>query len=180
VILARLPKLSPPKWCVGPTKPSSCSSRTVCIIRIIYLLPSASVTRTDCALVNSSPAGGREIALTWQAGGPKNVQWQRTCRIPRQETHMATMRILSPTAHKRDIIRPLTPLTPQIRRIGLLHNGKTDFDRLAAALPAALKAVLPSITMALHRKERYSSGAPEALLRMLCDTYDVVLTGLAA
>jgi hypothetical protein len=34
--------------------------------------------------------------------------------------------------------------------------------------------------MALHRKERYSSGAPEALLRTLCDDYDLVLTGLAA
>ena len=93
---------------------------------------------------------------------------------------MATMRILNPTAHRRDIIRPLTPLTPQIRRIGLLHNGKTDFDRLAAALPAALKAVLPDATLALHRKERYSSGAPEALLHTLCDESDLVLTGLAA
>jgi len=34
--------------------------------------------------------------------------------------------------------------------------------------------------MALHRKERYSSGAPEALLHTLCDDYDLVLTGLAA
>ena len=93
---------------------------------------------------------------------------------------MATMRILNPTAHKQGAIHPLTPLTPQIRRIGLLHNSKTDFDRLAAALPAALKAILPIATMALHRKERYSSGAPEALLRTLCDEYDLVLTGLAA
>ena len=93
---------------------------------------------------------------------------------------MATMRILNPTAHKQGARRPLTPLTPQIRRIGLLHNSKTDFDRLAAALSAALKAVLPIETMALHRKERYSSGAPEALLRTLYDEYDVVLTGLAA
>ncbi len=93
---------------------------------------------------------------------------------------MATMRILNPTAHRQSAIRLLTPLTPQIRRLGLLHNGKTDFDRLAAALPTALKAVLPSATMALHRKERYSSGAPEALLRTLYDAYDVVLTGLAA
>jgi len=93
---------------------------------------------------------------------------------------MATMRILNPTANKRGTIRPLTPLIPEIRRIGLLHNGKTDFDRLAAALPAALKTVLPIATMALHRKERYSSGAPEELLRTLCDGYDVVLTGLAA
>jgi hypothetical protein len=93
---------------------------------------------------------------------------------------MATMRILNPTAHKQGAIRLLTPLTPQIRRIGLLHNSKTDFERLAAALPAAFKAVLPIATMALYRKERYSSGAPEALLRTLCDDYDLVLTGLAA
>jgi hypothetical protein len=93
---------------------------------------------------------------------------------------MTTMRILNSTANRRGAIRPLAPLPSQIRRLGLLHNGKTDFDRLAAALPVALKAVLPSATMALHRKERYSSGAPEALLRTLCDEYDVVLTGLAA
>jgi len=93
---------------------------------------------------------------------------------------MATMRILNPTAHRQSVLRPLTPLTPQISRLGLLHNSQTDFDRLAAALPAALKAVLPSVTMGLHRKERYSSGAPEALLRTLYDAYDVVLTGLAA
>ena len=93
---------------------------------------------------------------------------------------MATMRILNPTTKKPGTIRPLTPLTSQIRRIGLLHNSKTDFDRLAAALPAALKAILPIATIALHRKERYSSGAPEALLRTLCDDYDLVLTGLAA
>ena len=93
---------------------------------------------------------------------------------------MATMRILNPTTHKQGAIRPLTPLTPQIRRIGLLHNSKTDFDRLAAALSAALKAVLPIETMALHRKERYSSAAPAALLRTLGHEYDMVLTGLAA
>ena len=93
---------------------------------------------------------------------------------------MATMRILNPTAHRPSVLRPLTPLTPQVRRLGLLHNSQTDFDRLAAALPAALRAVLPSATMALHRKERYSSGAPEALLHTLCDEYDLVLTGLAA
>ncbi len=93
---------------------------------------------------------------------------------------MATMRILNPTTKKQGAIRPLTPLTPQIRRIGLLHNSKTDFDRLAAALAAVLKAVLPIDTVALHRKERYSSAAPEALLRTLCDEYDLVLTGLAA
>ena len=93
---------------------------------------------------------------------------------------MATMRILNPTAKKPGALRPLTPLTSQVRRIGLLHNGKTDFDRLAAALSAALQAVLPMDIMVLHRKERYSSGAPEALLRTLCDAYDLVLTGLAA
>ncbi len=93
---------------------------------------------------------------------------------------MATMRILNPTANKPGAIRPLTPWTHQIRRIGLLHNSKTDFDRLAAALPTALKAILPIATMALHRKERYSSGAPAVLLRTLCDDYDLVLTGLAA
>lgn len=93
---------------------------------------------------------------------------------------MATMRILNPTAKTPAVLCPLTPLTPQVRRIGLLHNSKTDFDRLAAALSAALKAVLPIDTVALYRKERYSSGAPEALLRTLCDEYDLVLTGLAA
>ena len=90
------------------------------------------------------------------------------------------MRILNPTAYKQSAIRPLTPLTPQVRRLGLLHNGKTDFDRLAEALSMALQAVLPLATVVLHRKERYSSGAPAALLRTLCDDYDVVLTGLAA
>src|SRR5262249_33266589 len=93
---------------------------------------------------------------------------------------MATIRILNPTARTQSAIRPLTPLMPTVRRVGLLHNGKTDFDRLAEALTTALQAILPLVTMALHRKERYSSGAPEALLRTLCDDYDVVLTGLAA
>jgi len=93
---------------------------------------------------------------------------------------MATMRILNPTAKKQTAMRPLTPFTAPIRRIGLLHNSKTDFDRLAAALAAALKAVLAIDTVALHRKERYSSGVPEALLRTLCDEYDLVITGLAA
>ena len=93
---------------------------------------------------------------------------------------MATMRILNPTAHTQGAIRPLTPLTPQIRRLGLLHNGQPDFDRLAEALSTALQAVLPLATLALHRKERYSSGAPAVLLRTLCDDYDLVLTGLAA
>ena len=92
---------------------------------------------------------------------------------------MATMRILNPTANKQGAIRPLTPLTFQIRCLGLLHNSKIDFDRLATALPIALKAVPPLATLALHRKEHYSSGAPEALLRTLCDEYYLVLTGLA-
>jgi hypothetical protein len=90
------------------------------------------------------------------------------------------MRILNPTAKKQPTMRPLTPFGDQIRRIGLLHNDKTDFDRLAAALAVALKAVLPLDALALHRKERYSSGAPDDLLRTLCDAYDLVITGLAA
>lgn len=93
---------------------------------------------------------------------------------------MATMRILNPTAKTRGAMRPLTSFAAQIRRIGLLHNSKTDFDRLAAALAMALKAVLSTDTLALHRKERYSSAAPEALLHTLCDEYDLVITGLAA
>jgi hypothetical protein len=93
---------------------------------------------------------------------------------------MATMRILNPTARKPATRRPLTPFGAQIRRIGLLHNGKTDFDRLAAALLAALQAALPLDALVLYHKERYSSGAPAELLRTLCDEYDVVITGLAA
>ena len=93
---------------------------------------------------------------------------------------MVTMRILNPTASKQRAIRPLTPLRPEIRRIGLLHNSKPDFDRLAVALSVALQAVLPIDTITPHRKERYSSGAPEALLRTLYDESDLVLTGLAA
>jgi hypothetical protein len=93
---------------------------------------------------------------------------------------MATMRILNPTARKQPAMRPLTPFGAPIRRIGLLHNGQTSFDRLAAALPAALKAVLPVATLLPYRKERYSSAAPDELLRTLCDTADLVITGLAA
>jgi hypothetical protein len=31
-----------------------------------------------------------------------------------------------------------------------------------------------------YQKERYSSGAPEAILRELADDYDLVITGMAA
>ena len=90
------------------------------------------------------------------------------------------MRILSPTAKKQTVPRHLTPFSLTSRRIGLLHNHSPHFDRLAAALPEALKPILQVDTVDTYLKERYSSGAPEPMLQTLRDNYDLVITGLAA
>ena len=90
------------------------------------------------------------------------------------------MRILNPTAKKQAKPRQLVPFTASRSRLGLLHNHSPHFDRLAAALPQALQAVLPVKTVDMYKKERYSSGAPEDMLRTLSTEYDLVITGLAA
>jgi hypothetical protein len=92
---------------------------------------------------------------------------------------MPTMRILNPTATRQIEGRSLLPFG-STHRIGLLHNQSPDFDRLAEALPQALQQVLPVTVMDTHTKERYSSGAPEAMLRTLSADYDFAITGLAA
>lgn len=92
---------------------------------------------------------------------------------------MGTMRILNPTARRLTRPRHLNPVTAQ-RRLAILHNHSPIFDRLAAALPGALQALLPAATIDTHCKERYSSGAPAEMLQSLAGCYDVVITGLAA
>jgi hypothetical protein len=92
---------------------------------------------------------------------------------------MATMRILNPTATRQIECRSLLPFV-STHRIGLLHNHSPNFDRLAEALPQALQQVLPVRVIDTHIKERYSSGAPEAMLQTLSTDYDFVITGLAA
>jgi hypothetical protein len=93
---------------------------------------------------------------------------------------MAIMRILNPTAKRQATSRTLVPFAAENYRIGILHNHSPHFDRLAAALPQALKAHLQVETVETHTKARYSSGAPEAMLAMLSTDYDFAIIGLAA
>jgi hypothetical protein len=93
---------------------------------------------------------------------------------------MAIMRILNPTAKRQTTPRTLVPFAAENRRIGILHNHSPHFDRLAQALPQALKTHLRAETVATHTKARYSSGAPQALLATLSTDYDLAITGLAA
>jgi hypothetical protein len=90
------------------------------------------------------------------------------------------MRILNPTAKRHTVARQLTPFAAVSRRVALLHNHSPHFDRLAAALPQALKPVLQAETVDTYVKERYSSGAPPDMLQALRAGYDLVITGLAA
>lgn len=93
---------------------------------------------------------------------------------------MATMRILNPTAKRQATPRTLVPFAAEKQRIGILHNHSPHFDRLAAALPHALKTYLHVDTVDTHTKARYSSGAPEPMLATLSTDYDFAITGLAA
>ena len=92
---------------------------------------------------------------------------------------MATMRILNPTAVRQAEPRDLTPFGAA-DRISLLHNHSPHFDRLAAALPEALQPALRASVVTTYQKERYSSGAPEAMLQTLSTDYDLAITGMAA
>jgi hypothetical protein len=93
---------------------------------------------------------------------------------------MATMRILNPTARRPIVARQLTPFAAISRRVALLHNHSPHFDRLAAALPEALKPALQAETIDTYVKERYSSGASPDILQALRSGYELVITGLAA
>lgn len=93
---------------------------------------------------------------------------------------MSTMRILDPTARRHSEPRTLVPFASPTRRIGLLHNHSPHFDRLAAALPAALKPALGVETIDTYVKERYSSGAPQPMLHRIRQDTDLAITGLAA
>ena len=92
---------------------------------------------------------------------------------------MATMRILNPTAVRQAEPRALTPFGAA-NRIGLLHNHSPHFDRLAAALPEVLPPALHARVVKTYQKERYSSGAPESMLKTLSSDYDLAITGMAA
>ncbi len=98
---------------------------------------------------------------------------------------MATMRILNPTATRQSVARVLTPFTSTFtssrsRRIGVLHNHSPHFDRLAAALPPMLQSVVQAQAIDTYIKERYSSAAPQEMLRTIRAHCDVAITGLAA
>ena len=95
---------------------------------------------------------------------------------------MATMRILNPTATRQSAARALTPFTSNSssRRIGVLHNHSPHFDRLAVALPPALQPVVRAHAIDTYIKERYSSAAPQEMLRTIRAHCDVAITGLAA
>ena len=93
---------------------------------------------------------------------------------------MAIMRILNPTAKRQAEPKTLVPFATENHRIGILHNHKSEFDRLAEALPPALKTHLRVKTVETHTKARYSSGAPEAMLATLSTDCDFVITGLIA
>ena len=93
---------------------------------------------------------------------------------------MATMRILNPTAKRQAVPRTLVPFAADNRCIGILHNSSPHFDRLANALPQALKTHLQVETVETYTKARYSSGASQAMLATLSTDYDFAITGLAA
>lgn len=93
---------------------------------------------------------------------------------------MTTMRILNPTAKRQAEPRALVPFATTNRRIGVLHNHSPHFDRLAHALQEALQPVFGADTVHTYLKERYSSGAPEAMLRDISQHTDLAITGLAA
>jgi len=93
---------------------------------------------------------------------------------------MATMRILNPTAKRQAAPRTLVPFAAENRRIGILHNHSPHFDRLAQALPLALKTQMRVETVETHIKARYSSGEPQTMLATLSADYDFAITGLAA
>ncbi|ETW94348.1 MAG: hypothetical protein ETSY1_35245 [Candidatus Entotheonella factor] len=93
---------------------------------------------------------------------------------------MATMRILDPTAKRQAESRTLVPFAAENHRIGILHNHSPHFNRLAEALPQALKTQMQAKTVETHTKARYSSGAPQAMLATLSADYDFAITGLAA
>lgn len=93
---------------------------------------------------------------------------------------MATMRILNPTAKRQQTPRTLVPFGAENHRVGILHNHSPHFDRLAEALPDALKTHMQVATVETHTKARYSSGAPEVMLAALSTDYDFAITGLAA
>ncbi len=90
------------------------------------------------------------------------------------------MRILNPTATRQSAARALTPFTSSSRRIGVLHNHSPHFDRLAAALPLVLQSVVQAHAIDTYIKERYSSAAPQEMLRTIRAHCDVAITGLAA
>ncbi|PON18957.1 hypothetical protein C2W62_05265 [Candidatus Entotheonella serta] len=93
---------------------------------------------------------------------------------------MATMRILNPTAKRQVEPRSLVPFADENHRIGILHNHSPHFNRLAEALPQALKMHMGVETVETHTKARYSSGAPADMLATLSRDYDFAITGMAA
>ena len=93
---------------------------------------------------------------------------------------MATMRILDPTAKRQATPQTLVPFAAENHRVGILHNHSPHFDRLAEALPQALKTHMQVETVETHTKARYSSGAPKEMLATLSADYDFAITGLAA
>lgn len=88
--------------------------------------------------------------------------------------------LLDPTA---DIERAHIPLAKRIdslngKVVGLLDNGKSNFNHLLDDFEGMLKQQFPTVTVIRRRKPSVSSGCPADTMKELLEKCDGIITGL--
>lgn len=88
--------------------------------------------------------------------------------------------LLDPTAEtettRYSLSRRIDSLEGKV--VGLLDNGKSNFDNLLDDVEAMLKERYPSITTIRRRKPTVSSPCPADTMKELLEKCDAVVTGL--
>jgi hypothetical protein len=95
---------------------------------------------------------------------------------------MTTIEVLDPAGqvHKVAALRCNPVAVPlQGRRLGILHNSKPNFKRLATLVAERLRADGSAADIAYFRKENPAVGADDELLNQIARSADLVLTGSA-
>ncbi|MBI2887805.1 MAG: hypothetical protein HYY02_11425 [Chloroflexi bacterium] len=62
--------------------------------------------------------------------------------------------------------------------VGLLDNGKSNFDHLLDDFEASIRAEYPTATILRRRKPSVSSPCPPDTMKELLEKCDIVITGL--
>lgn len=91
-----------------------------------------------------------------------------------------TLELMDPRGNPQAGTKGLSPRLDSLdgKTIGLLNNGKPNFDLFLADLEQLLRAKYPSVRIVQRMKPVVPRPVPKEMLAELAETCDAVVTGL--